>query len=183
MLAAANAETATHVRRIVSADGKARWVDLLSGERGRAVLTFGHIGCAAVDSSGQCTSGVWPSIPGASWIWKSQRIDNKEGAFAANVRFNKVFRVPSDATSITATLRISADNSYVIHVNGVRIGSEGTTTTSGTDQGWATIETYAVPLNPGTNRMSVRVTNYAEATSVFNNPAGLIYKLRIVYTE
>ena len=47
------------------------WVDPGAGTAGLSVLSVPNIGCNAVDANGFCTGGIYPSLPGAHWIWKT----------------------------------------------------------------------------------------------------------------
>ena len=88
------------------------WSD--STRSGAAVLTYAHVGCSGVDANGACTGGAGPeagvTINGTQWIWKSQQADQAE--IGHPVTFTQTFRLPADATAITGTVRITADNMY-----------------------------------------------------------------------
>src|SRR5436309_2041756 len=61
------------------------------GQSGLAVLTYGHIGCTAVDSNGYCTGGVWPSISGARWIWHAQTGSARESSIGYTLALTRDF--------------------------------------------------------------------------------------------
>jgi hypothetical protein len=106
-----------------------------------------------------CTSGLWPVIPQAPWIWSSQFTTNGQDT----VTFTKTFTV-SAATS--ATLTVDADNSFIAKLNGTQVltGLLGPPSV------------VAVQLLAGTNVISITVTNLP-GFSPSSNPAGLAWKL------
>ena len=118
------------------------------------------------------TDFVWPAttpaVPAdAYWIWK---IPGLEGAaHAAVVIFKERFTAPKAGTG---TIYITADNKYRLRLNGVELGRNGD---------WTTVESYPVNVVAGTNLLKVRVKNYPTGTIPPNNPAGLIYRLDVIY--
>jgi hypothetical protein len=85
--------------------------------------------------------------------------------------------VPKKADTVDAQIKITADNAYDLFVNGAPVGS-------GND--WHIITTFpltgAAALHPGANWLVMKVTNFAGPAPPFQNPAALIYKLRVTYT-
>lgn len=128
--------------------------DADDGGTGAAVLTYGHVGCTAVDAAGVCTGGVWGKVPGASWIWRSQSADNTE----PQATFAKTFEVAVNQTAEPAVLNIAADNVFSVVLNGVEVAS-GSTFTQGTN--------FAVPLKAGSNTISISVTNLLNGQGSF----------------
>src|SRR5438045_791058 len=109
---------------LVSEPGDA-WSDA-AGNSGGAVLTYGHGGCDAVDGDGFCTSGLWGKLPGAHWIWRSRLPTPDEAANGSGVvTFTKTFSVPPSAAGASGTIRVTADNSYQLYLNGVLLGQDG----------------------------------------------------------
>jgi hypothetical protein len=80
--------------------------------------------------------------------------------------------VPARAERIRSLIHITADNAYDLLVNGVPVGS-------GND--WNVISQFPVTLHPGANWLVVRATNFAGPPQPFENPAALLYKLRVTY--
>ncbi|WP_433211201.1 VWD domain-containing protein [Dactylosporangium sp. CS-047395] len=133
-----------------------------SGATGTATLTYGHIGCTAVDAQNLCTGGLWPVVPGAPWIWTGQFTGEDQDT----VTFTRTVTVTAAQAAQPATLTVDADNLYTVTLNGspVASGSLGTPQTTG------------VHLVPGTNTVSITVTNI-NAYDPNGNPAGLAWKL------
>jgi PKD repeat protein len=163
---------ATSQRRMVTAAIASSpgdpWTDALGGS-GDAVLTFGHIGCFDVDSSGFCTGGVWGTVPGAHWIWKTQLVSPDEAANGtAVVTLRKEFRWKGPAGR-SATLAISADDHYRVFLNG-ELAAEGTLNLFSYD-------THAVAPKVGVNELEIEVQSFPGPSDPFSSPAGLAYAI------
>ncbi|WP_433052726.1 VWD domain-containing protein [Dactylosporangium sp. CS-033363] len=133
-----------------------------SGATGTAALTYGHIGCTAIDAQGLCTGGLWPVVPAAPWIWTGQFTTEDQ----ETVTFTRTVTVTAAEAAQPVTLTVDADNLYTVTLNGapVAAGSLGTPQTTG------------VHLVPGANTISITVTNI-NAYDPSGNPAGLAWKL------
>jgi hypothetical protein len=151
------------------------WVDPGAGTAGLSVLSVPNIGCTAVDQHGFCTGGIYPSLRGAHWIWKTHRTVMAQNTSPYGpVLFVRRIDVPRTATAVHGRIRITADNSFRLFVNGTAIGS-------GND--WTVIRTFQVgSLHPGANWIVVKVKNFAGPAAPFENPAALLYKLRVRYS-
>jgi len=151
------------------------WVDPGAGAAGLSVLSVPNIGCTAVDANGFCTGGIYPSLRGARWIWKThETVLEQNTSDYGPVIFVRRVDVPANADTIDAQIRITADNAYDLFANGTPVGS-------GND--WGVISTFqGVPLHPGANWLVIKVTNFAGPAAPFENPAALLYKLRVTYT-
>ncbi len=126
---------------------------------GSAVLTYGNAGCEAVDADGFCTSGQWPTIPGAHWIWRSQNVTPEEDASGTPVvTFTDTFQI--DQAGGRTTLRVSADDYYTVTLNGETIGSGSL----------SSIDTYRLAPVVGLNTITV-------AASSSSGPAGVTYRV------
>ncbi|MFW9772026.1 MAG: hypothetical protein ACFFEO_07665 [Candidatus Thorarchaeota archaeon] len=140
------------------------------------------------------THGSWPSITGASWIWRTEFTD--PAWEYANVPqysvlpdeygwlFKKDFILPDTAHNIIGTMAITTDNSYKLWVNEIDVGGDGTMHKDGPgSHEWETIETYDISdkLVSGENNISIRALNYFGSGSSSSNPAGLIFKASICY--
>jgi hypothetical protein len=177
---------------ISSAPGD-QWTDSL-GNSGTAVLTHGHVGCAAVDAHGYCTGGAWPQIPGARWIWKSQLVSFGEAVHGIPaVSFWKGFYLPFPSIGVVV-IHITADNAYELYINGELVGADGAMDVQTEEQppyAWSTVDMYnpvGVPLSVGLNGLEVRVVSYATLFTQgrlgpAQNPAGLIYSASIYWLD
>jgi choice-of-anchor C domain-containing protein len=117
---------------------------------------------------------AWTTIPGASWVWGSNG-STEDTTVAKTDVFTKTFTATS--TSSTATLNMSADNGYVIKVNGITIATQNVDPAN--EFNYSTVHTYNLTnLIAGTNTLEVDVTNFGRAGTTFaNNPGGLVYSL------
>jgi hypothetical protein len=166
---------------LVSAAGDP-WTDAF-GHTGPAVLTFGHIGCDAVDLDGFCEWGFWNvvTIPDAHWIWTAQNITPEEARVGAPpVSFRKTFTLPSTATNRWGEIRITVDDAYQLYLNGVFVGA-GTVMPP---DDWTSVETFALQPRPGLNTLEVRAVSigYGPERTPYDNPSGVLYRADIRYT-
>jgi len=154
------------------------WVDPGAGTAGLSVLSVPNIGCNAVDANGFCTGGIYPSLPGAHWIWKTaETVEAQNTSDYGPVIFVRRIDVPRRAETVEARIKITADNGYDLFVNGTPVGS-------GAD--WHVITPFPLTgmaaFHPGANWLVIKVTNFAGPALPFENPAALIYKVRVTYT-
>jgi DUF1680 family protein len=112
-------------------------------------------------------------LSGAKWIWAggdhgvpSTKYPPALDFPAGTRRFRRVFDLPAGATAVHAALRITADDSFTLFVNGHAAG-QGTH--------WQDVQSADIAryLQPGRNVLAVEATN----TEV--SPAGLIARLEI----
>ncbi|NIA13291.1 MAG: hypothetical protein GWP08_04365 [Nitrospiraceae bacterium] len=105
-------------------------------------------------------------MQGAQWIWHPD--DPVNAQLPGRRYFRKTLQVAKDLVS--ATLLVSADNRYTLHINDARIGG---------DAQWEQPKTYDVreALHTGENVMAVLARNGGEGP----NPAGLVCLLRLAY--
>jgi hypothetical protein len=141
---------------------------------GTAVYTYGNAGCAGLDVNNFCTSGgAWPAIPGAHWIWATQQTSDAQVDLP--ITFTKAFSLPAGASGITGSIQITADNFFVLNVNGTQVGS-------GSD--WSHIYPFDIShylhAGPTQNVIQVVGTN-ACCGSGFGNPAGIIFQANVTY--
>jgi len=115
--------------------------------------------------------GNWAPIKsqftsGADWVWESEYVLN--ATTGDTVQFQRSFYIPGTPTG--GTLRISADNSYTVKLNGTTLGSDGN---------WQNVVSYDVSaflLN--SNLLEITAANQPTPGSTSTeNPAGLIYEL------
>lgn len=125
--------------------------------------------------------GSWPLIAGAQWIssayWVEDPVNDSWRLFTRS------FSVPSNATNLSGTLQITADNAEEVELNSSPVGLDGEVYGPFTDnQEWNTILSHSVSPQPGNNTLEVMMRNYAMPSgTVTSNPAGLIYKMDYEY--
>jgi hypothetical protein len=139
--------------------------------QGRARLTYGHVGC----QDNACTTGLWPRISGARWVWKSQMVTPAEALSGSKVWFFQNFTLPASATRLRGQFRISTDNRYELWVNGQLIGR---------DSNWQSVETFNIDvptLSTGNWVMVIVTQDGVPGSTPYSNPAGLIYKATLSY--
>ncbi len=121
--------------------------------------------------------GAWNTSLGGNWIWNvlgvTSPTTDEEATFA------KSFTIPG--TPLSATLDVLADNSYSGFVNSF-------TSILGADaENFGSPDSYNIPVENlvnGSNNISFTVKNWAqEEGSAESNPAGLNYKLHVIYKE
>jgi len=96
-----------------------------------------------------------------SWIWETNTYDRQ------TVRFWKAFELPAGTTVARARLRITADNEYVLYLDGEEIGR---------DAEWRHLYEYDITslLQPGKHVLAVEVYNSSrEAGFMFGMRVGL----------
>ncbi len=123
-----------------------------TGNGAPSILTFVHP--AWVDN---LSSNV------GKWIWSQDALEN--------VTFTKAFFVTGTPTG--GTLRIAADNTYQVSLNGNPLSCDGTGTGN-----FAAEETCSAPISSGLNILTVVASNAGGPnTADLNNPAGLIFEV------
>ena len=134
------------------------------GGSGLSELTYGHLGCTAVDTQSQCTGGTWPPIPGAAWIW-THRLTTPGHSTAI---FTAEVTVTAAQAARPARLYAQADDQFTATLNGTQVlaGGFGDPSLSG-----------VVQLQPGVNKLSFTVANLP-GDDANGNPAGLIWQVR-----
>lgn len=171
--AAAQAGTSSleHLR-VASAPG-VHWTTQTSS--GSAEYAVGNVGCEAVNAAGQCTSGVYPHLTGASWIWLPPTRTEEQATFS------QTFRIPPQAKEITGVLHVTADNAYRAYLNGELVGSAGSFDPNGPDDAtWSTVFTHQVMPIKRNNTLAIQVINYF-GPPTDDNPAAVIFRLDVSY--
>jgi uncharacterized repeat protein (TIGR01451 family) len=110
-------------------------------------------------------------IPGAKWIWKDYLV--KDPVNGEEYTLSKDFEITNNIVK-EATLWISADNSYVVIINGQEVFRDDSETN------YFEVDKYDVSqyLETGSNNISFRIKNFPmENGNEHINPAGLLYKL------
>ncbi len=135
----------------------------MQGEVPVALVTFIH--------------GAWNTVTAAlnpaKWIWGEDPVSpaNTE----KTETFTRTFSLVTAPTS--ATLEMSADNGYIVTVNGEEVDDK-----SGVETNYSSVHSYEVGdlLVEGENTIEFTVTNFAQSGGTpTSNPAGLIYKLSV----
>lgn len=156
----AMADTCTPFNTVVASDPNTTVVETDSGDQ-NAVLTS--------------QSGIWTSIPGASWIWKTFQTEDPNAS--QTYTFKNTFTLDGEVN--TGILNIASDDYFVAHINNTEIASEFG------EGNFLNSKTYDVAslLQTGSNEISIDATNaayfYAGEGTVDNNPAGLIFSLSV----
>jgi len=104
-----------------------------------------------------------PEVGAGSWIWAEQTFDRQE------CRFVRAFEIPRGPEVTSARLRITADNSYQLFLDGQPIGRGGD---------WRVLIEYDVKLllTPGEHVLAVSALNDFDV-------AGLIFSLRVEWSD
>ena len=123
----------------------------------------------------------WIEIEGATWITYDFEV------FAPSDNswyvYKKSFEIPGEVGS--ATMYITADNAYMLHVNGRLVGRDGNLYQPAPEtdpKNWQSVEIYDVTkaLREGNNNIVVYVRNYGMTDGTWQrNPTGLIFKIDI----
>lgn len=105
-----------------------------------------------------------PEIEGAHWIWNDKAEGDQKHAF-----FRRTFEIEEGATIEIASLKMTADDGFVVFVNGRRTGH---------NDRWNVFSKFALTetLRPGKNVIAVQAWNST-------GPAGLIASLRAKLTD
>jgi hypothetical protein len=147
---------------------------MTNGKFGLARLAYGNIGCNAIDPQGFCTAGIWPTVSGAHWIWKTRLETPHQVRHGDAATFFKGFWIPTDATGISGSIQITADNAYRLFLNDVFVGA---------DQDYPTVETFSITPQPAFNAFTIMAANSAEpALTRYTNPAGLAFRADITFS-
>jgi hypothetical protein len=140
------------------------WTDP-AGNSGTTVLTYGHLGCTAVDVKGACTGGAWPSLAGASWIWAHQLSLAGQDSITVNVTIT----VTAAQAAHDMVLSAACDDAFTAVLNGEQVLTGGFP---------SPVPSTIVHLKEGTNTLSIKAANLP-GFDPQSNPGGLIWKLAI----
>ena len=113
------------------------------------------------------------SLDGCSWVWYPE--GNPAASAPPGRRwFRKRFELPAGSRVRKAVFTITADNHYVLHVNGHAAGKD-----DGDIEGWRTPQTHDVTalVKAGENCLAIAAANGTDEPS----PAGLIGSLRVEF--
>ena len=112
---------------------------------------------------------VTTSLQGASWIWYPQG-NPADSAPVGTRYFRRTFDLPADAQVTAAHLQLTADDNFVLHVNGKQVAGSPQVADS-----WRTAVDVDLTndLRPGRNVLAIQTANAQPG------PSGLVGKLHI----
>jgi len=132
--------------------------------------------------------GSWPSIDGATWIWRTYQVTPEEAQNGVRpVTFRRTFSLPAGAAGASGSLQVTADNAYRAYLNGSYIGGDGSmdTATDETDPfSWTSIETFTITPRPGNNSLTFEVVghHWNGGPVPTGNPAAFIWKADMTWS-
>ncbi|KAK7022299.1 hypothetical protein R3P38DRAFT_2960362 [Favolaschia claudopus] len=124
------------------------------------------------------------NLTGSAWLWNSNNAATS--APAGSVGFRKTVVSPSDKTASSATVVLTADNTFQLLVNGQYIGAPFVdTNVLGSAESWQYAQRFTVALTSSKNTFNVIATNFPGQNSDPNSlsSAGLIAAIRITYSD
>lgn len=110
-------------------------------------------------------------LEGAKWIWTAEN-DPASNAPVGTRWFRRTFTLPADRKVLHARCQISADNAFMLFINGKKVGK-------GDNFNQPTTVEVAEFLHAGENVLAVAATNEGDAP----NPAGLIAALQVTFDQ
>ena len=118
------------------------------------------------------------SIPGATWIWENNPVQQADVITDVTYTFQKQFTWFGPFTGAAVDFSIASDNSYEVYLNGTLIDADSA------ENNFSAADNVTVDLTPyilqGTNTLEFEVKNWAQpAGNPSTNPAGLLYKVHI----
>lgn len=121
------------------------------------------------------------NVPGtmAEWVWATSEVENPD--MDETYTFVETFTVENP---VSALLDIAADNSYLLYVNGTLVLDRSAYSVNFQNHTVKRDVDLLPYLVSGENEFKVVVTNIGvEGASYINNPAGVLYNLRIESEE
>ena len=110
-------------------------------------------------------------LANAQWIWAAG-VQAEKSAPIGEVFFRQNFDIPAGKNIVAASAAFTADNSYILYINGQRAGR-------GTNYNDAPSREVRSLLAPGRNVLAVKAGNAGDAP----NPAGMIGSLKIEFSD
>jgi hypothetical protein len=160
-IVAQSAGTVTDSKMLAASNAGQPWTDA-AGATGVSELTYGHLGCTAIDAQKRCTGGTWTVVPDAPWIW-TKRLTTP-GQYQAT--FTTTVTVTAAQAAQPTRLYAAADDVVTATVNGDTVLTAG----------YNSPVSVVVQLKPGANILTFSTTNYG-GDDPNGNPAGLAWKL------
>ena len=114
----------------------------------------------------------WLNFNGCRWIWFPEN-NPRQNAPVGTRYFRRTFELPADRKIVRARVLFTADNQFVLFVNGVEVARS-----DGKEFAWQRPQTSEVTnlLKPGKNFLAVAATNEG-------GPAGLLGKLVVEFEQ
>ncbi len=110
---------------------------------------------------------------GAKWIWSSYYTTTSENQHGATRTFREAFTIPDSAKNIKGTIKISADDRFIIKLNGAKIAENG-------DHRY--VRTYTFSPKTGQNVLKISgINTFNGSLEPTRNAAGVIYYADISY--
>ncbi|KAJ6627933.1 hypothetical protein B0H10DRAFT_2429114 [Mycena sp. CBHHK59/15] len=140
------------------------------------------------DTSHFASAAVAAPYGSGSW-GQSQYMDLVDteccGCPPETVGFRKTVATPSGKTAISATVVLTADNSFALYLNGKYVGAPPhDPNTSGEIAGWQIGQQFTVGLNAASNVFTAFAQNFpAQGTNDGTSSAGLIAVVRYSYSD
>ncbi|KAJ7342786.1 hypothetical protein DFH08DRAFT_782629 [Mycena albidolilacea] len=122
------------------------------------------------------------NLTGSSWIWST----SNAGADApvGTVGFRKTVVSPSGKSATSATVLLSADNTFQLLINGQYVGAPPFDNNAADSAGsWEYAQRFTVALTPSTNVFTVLATNFPPQQVGGTSGAGLVAALQIRYSD
>ncbi|KAJ6453091.1 hypothetical protein C8R45DRAFT_915816 [Mycena sanguinolenta] len=129
-------------------------------------------------------SATPPTLTGSAWIWSTANANSS--AAVESVGFRKTVTSPSGKTATSATILVTADNTFQLFVNGQYIGSPPyDNNESGTVGSWEFGQLFTnVALTATSNVFTVFATNFAsQATGGGPSSAGVVAAVQITFSD
>lgn len=122
------------------------------------------------------------SLSGSTWIWSQETFSSS--APAGDRAFRRTFTPPAGKTPSSSDILITADNKFILYVNGATIGTSPATTTADDAEGiWSNAQYFSNISLSGTSVLfAVLGTNLAWYDGT-DTAAGLIATIKIVYKD
>ncbi|KAJ7495464.1 hypothetical protein FB451DRAFT_983914, partial [Mycena latifolia] len=142
-----------------------------------AALSLGAYGVAPWDTQVVVANPTpaLPALASATWVWNSAA----PSAPAGDVAFRRTLPAPAGKSAVSATVVLTADDTFSFWVNGALVGAAPNETDV-----WMTAQQFTdIALNASTNVFAVRATNRADVTSGGPSPAGLLVSASVLYSD
>lgn len=118
---------------------------------------------------------------GCQWIWFPEGEPAKSAPDAKRY-FRRAFVLPEGKTVDSAQLRVSVDDQFTARLNGAVIGASARTEKEMWKLG-KQFDDLAGRLKPGTNVLAIEAENMTPTTAGAANPAGLLARVEIRFTD
>lgn len=116
------------------------------------------------------------SLNGSTWIWSDEKAT--VSAPAEPRAFRRTFVPPAGKVPVSSDVVVTADNQFVLYVNGAKIGASANASDNG---GWQNAQYFPAITTSGTSILfAILGTNNADATTT---PAGLIATIKVSYKD